>query len=1679
MAKTYYTDQASKVAPDDTTELGSQIFSQIARLEDGGYVITWSDWQQGKIVVQRYDASGHESGAEIAVSQAGWWVSNSDVIGLSDGGFLVTWMGQGVDWVNYEFSANILARRYDASGNAVGDEFIVNATRPGTQDSPVMAQLANGDIVIAWTSMSTTTAQLPELYFQRYDVSGAAIGGETRIDVTSLTVRGTDYAYPVVASLTALDGGGFVITWTSNAQDGDGFGVSARMFDASGVAIGEDFLVNGVGADDQYLPSVTALADGGYVIAWDSAADWYTTAGARLTAQRFDESGARVGGEFQIGSAAAVSSHGVKVAGQADGSFLVAWGEYDGADMTAFVQQYGSDGQKAGGAVEVARGSLWGIDVVALDDGGFAVTWTVNIANSQHIYERHFLAAGSAGQDRLTVGDATSETLTGGAGDDALQGGGGNDTLIGGLGDDTYYVDSAGDSVRENHLEGSDTVISSVSYSLFGRAVETLTLNGSGNLNGTGNSLNNEITGTGGGNVLDGAGGNDVLDGRGGDDTMIGGLGNDSYLVDSIGDDVRENASEGTDTIIASINYTLSSGISVEGLTLSGAADLMGTGNATGNTLTGNDGNNTLDGLDGDDTQNGGAGSDTLIGGDGRDALDGGAGGDVLYASAPLGVYNTPYYYIPYVSPVLDRDAGADTLSGGEGEDILSAGYGDNVDGGSGADKLFISFQGATTGITFDLSLGSQTIDGASIQNVESLGWIEGSEFNDVIHGEGYGWGGSAPVIFGMGGEDNLIAGYYTVGVYGGNGDDVVDGRYSQYLQSVEGGAGNDTLDTNSNTFAIAYGGDGDDLIHAHGRTFGGAGNDSIVMTYSYYDGEVHGDEGDDVIDGSAQFISMLFGDAGNDTVTGSYNSDTLIGGAGNDVLNGGDHSEAMTGDIAVYGGASADYLVTQNSETLVVTVVDMRDGSPDGTDTLHGVEALRFADGTYLVEVVIAGVGLGVMNFVGEGGDDAFVGSEEGNTAVGNGGNDSFRGNGGNDTLEGGAGGDLLNGGKGDDRLYAESPPGDYHGPYYGEDSYVAPQLDRGSEVDTLSGNNGADWLSAGYGDNVDGGEGLDNLLISFQGATAGVTFDGNLASQVIGGGTIQNIEGTAWIEGSDYNDSLTDVGNPYGAFGLVFGMGGNDSLIAGYYTSGLFGGDGDDLVDGRYSQYLDRVEGGAGNDTLYTNTNGFATASGGDGDDLIYGNAGTYGGAGNDTIQMQWTYYSGAAYGGDGNDVIQAAEWLGATMYGEAGNDILRGVNGSYDAMSGGTGNDTYLIDLGDAVTEYAGEGIDTVRSTVTYFLGDEVENLELSGDGALEGRGNSLNNRITGNAGDNVLDGGAGADRLVGGLGNDTYYVDNSGDSVGENHLEGTDTIISSVSYSLWGRAVETLTLTGSGNLTGTGNSLNNFIAGNDGNNTLDGAAGNDVLDGGAGADRMLGGLGDDTYYVDNAGDSIGENHLEGTDTIISSVSYSLAGRAVEILTLTGAGDLNGSGNSLNNTLTGTSGNNVLDGSGGADKMVGGLGNDTYYVDNTGDNVQELHFEGTDTVFSSVTYSLFGRAVEVMNLTGSGHINATGNSLNNTITGNSGDNRLDGGIGNDILAGGLGSDVFVFMNGTWKDTVTDFSAAQNDTIDIHGVTNGVANSAMVTQVGADVVINLGGGNTVTVLSSTQADVLSHIVW
>ncbi|MCG7392502.1 hypothetical protein MHY87_06250 [Microvirga sp. ACRRW] len=517
---------------------------------------------------------------------------------------------------------------------------------------------------------------------------------------------------------------------------------------------------------------------------------------------------------------------------------------------------------------------------------------------------------------------------------------------------------------------------------------------------------------------------------------------------------------------------------------------------------------------------------------------------------------------------------------------------------------------------------------------------------------------------------------------------------------------------------------------------------------------------------------------------------------------------------------------------------------------------------------------------------------------------------------------------------------------------------------------------------------------------------------------------------DGSDANDQL--IGSALGDT-LSGGAFGNDELLGRDGNDKLYGGSGtglgDDTLDGGAG--VDTMEGGVGNDTYHVDN----TA------DVIVELAG----GGTDLVKTTASYTLS-----DHVENILAEGTNAINLTGNALDNTITG-NAAANVLKGGLGNDTYYADNLDTIVEGAGEGTDRVITSFSHTLAANVENLTAVGTAAITLTGNGLANTINGNSANNTINGGDGNDTMAGGLGDDTYYVGSAGDRVTELAGQGTDKIIVGFNYTL-GDNIENLQATGSGNLTLTGNSLNNNIEGNSGANTIIGGAGNDTLDGGTGADRMEGGNDSDTYYVDNAKDVVVEGKGGGYyDQVVTKINYTL-GTNVEWGWIFSAKGLTLTGNSVNNHLNGNvgndklnggAGNDTLVGASGADTMTGGTGNDSYFVDNKKDKVIETANGGkADMVTTGISYTL-GAYVENLTGAGSSALSLTGNSLNNKIVGNdgkstikgqAGNDIIDGGYGNDVLYGGSGKDSFVFSKGFDRgsnvDTIKDFSV-KDDTI------------------------------------------------
>ena len=706
-------------------------------------------------------------------------------------------------------------------------------------------------------------------------------------------------------------------------------------------------------------------------------------------------------------------------------------------------------------------------------------------------------------------------------------------------------------------------------------------------------------------------------------------------------------------------------------------------------------------------------------------------------------------------------------------------------------------------------------------------------------------------------------------------------------------------------------------------------------------------------------------------------------------------------------------------------------------TGRVHGGFTIA-GDFTDAIPDVNGVTGVIIENARGGGGDDRISGNDVAN---------ELKGSGGADQLDGRGGDDHLYGGQGDDRLFG----------------------DRGEDV--LNGGPGMDTLDGGG----------SNDTADYSDTTLGVTV--YLGShQEPGGMELPGANGPE-IDA----DNLLSIENATGGSGgdSLFGDGGNNVLKGGGGADTLVGNGGVDYLDG--GDQADILKGSGGADIL----------DGGDGiDTSVYGDSG----AGVIVDLLAGTGAGGTAEGdtlanieyvqGSTHDDVLTGDDFSNRLQGDAGVDVLFGGRGA-DLLEGGADGD--LI-----------------------FAGDEADTLK-GGGGADSLFGELGGDRLEGEDGDDALNGGAQYDTMLGGAGDDSYdlfdvtftrvegtifsYDDTVYDKVVEEAGHGTDTVrikrasdgtTELTEYALPAN-VENGTIAGNEYFQLTGNALANTLTGNDAANFLEGEDGEDTLKGAGGADRLEGGAGDDEIYGGSESDVMkggGGADLLAGDAGIDLASYtdSLAGVDVDLSSGRGfGGDAEGDtlssieqllgsehadrlvGNDEANELRGNGGADTLDGRGGVDTLIGGPGDDAYFVDRFTDRVTELSGEGIDTVNSSAFFVL-GANLENLTLLGGEELFGYGNELDNVLRGNSASNRftgeggrdtLIGGGGDDTLTGGADADAFVYSTGDGTDTITDFTIADGDVIDLRGVA-GVhqLSDLAVTQNGTDTVITLGSG-------------------
>ncbi|WP_051412793.1 type I secretion C-terminal target domain-containing protein [Methylophilus sp. 5] len=882
---------------------------------------------------------------------------------------------------------------------------------------------------------------------------------------------------------------------------------------------------------------------------------------------------------------------------------------------------------------------------------------------------------------------------------------------------------------------------------------------------------------------------------------------------------------------------------------------------------------------------------------------------------------------------------------------------------------------------------------------------------------------------------------------YNANDNVYVFSSSQRYYQTIWDAGGNDTI-----KYASANGG----VINLEAGSFSqlgksfkvGFNNDTVQQ--------------DNIAIAFNVVIENAIGGSGNDKITGNSASNILDGGAGADVI---------------IGGEGNDTYIVDNVADSIIEALN------EGTDLIKASVSFRLSDNVENLTLT----GTAAINGTGNTLDNIITGNAGNNTLNGNGGIDTLSGDKGNDTyiVEDEDVTVIERANEGIDLVRASIT--------YTLDATNVANVENltltGTNVINGSGNALANTITGNAGNNIlDGGAGVDKLIggngddtyivdLVQTGPTAAnykVALQDTITETSVAGSGVDTLE-LRLLNGISYTmDNASTITLGANLENLDASNTGTTklNLTGNALANTLIGNDADNIVDGGAG--ADTLRGGDGNDTYILDLK--ISAGSINFDDTVTEYSGTSQGI--DTIKLRgsatlsstidvslnrWTNIENidaSATGitkltlkGNDEDNTLIGNNAANILEGGLGNDTLNGGTGA-DRMIGGKGWDTYYVDnIADVIIEQvntdtflADEGVDTILSSINLSLANyaNVEYLTLLGTANLNATGNTGSNLLIGNSGNNILDGGGNRDDMQGGAGNDTYIVDDSNDQAIETiagAAGGIDIVLSSVSFAL-NYNVENLTLTGTENIDGYGNELNNTIRGNTGNNRLSG--------GGDGSDTLIGGAGNDIYEVTYlfastakpvTQDSVIESLNAGIDSIILSAAGN-NGLMNKYLMPVNVENLNANntyavfshliGNNLANYIIGNDYSHIFDGGAGVDTLVGGDLSDTYIVDlvanlNAGVTtaalqdsiIEDVSGTGSDTIqlrgnialATASTLTLNNGLANIENLdaslTATSKLNLTGNDANNTLTGNAAANRLTGGLGDDILDGKAGAD------------------------------------------------------------------------
>ena len=635
-------------------------------------------------------------------SQDGSYVANSNnpdsrtdpaIAQLVNGNVVVAWISRNGDGSSSSVKAAILT----PDGATVGIEFQVNTLTNDNQEHPTVAALPSGNFLVIWTSYATS-GNGGEVKAQIYSPAGATVGGE-------FTVNTTTPGHQVAPVVTVLDDGRFVIAYESA-----GNAIRARIFDAAGAPLGADFAVQTTVGNPQppihayffSLTSITDLAGGGFVISWTEAREiieppelppghFHRDAKARV----FGADGLPIGGEFLLSAGDANATERPSVVALSSGGFAAVW-EVDTFPGRINGRIFDALGNPAAPEFQlVAQGHL--LRVTPLLQGGFLVT----LQQGTQAYLQAFDESGAAVGMRLPIAwnpSLTDDSIVALADGRLLDASGGANlvvhklvpptTLTGGPGDDVFIVKNPGDVIHEAPGQGYDVAYSAYDY----RLAEDADVEGLAPLDFSSTAALS-FTGNGLANHIIGNAGANRIDGGAGNDVLEGRGGNDTYVVDSAGDAVVEAAGQGYDVVYTSISYALDNSNEVEGLATldwDGTAPIDLTGNNLANYMIGNAGVNRIDGGGGNDVMYGKGGNDTYI-------VD--SAGDQVFENSREGydvVYTSVSYSLAGISSVEGlstlhwNGTAAINLTGNNGNNYLIGNAGANtLNGGAGADVMY------------------------------------------------------------------------------------------------------------------------------------------------------------------------------------------------------------------------------------------------------------------------------------------------------------------------------------------------------------------------------------------------------------------------------------------------------------------------------------------------------------------------------------------------------------------------------------------------------------------------------------------------------------------------------------------------------------------------------------------------------------------------------------------------------------------------------------------------------------------------------------------------------------------------------------------------------------------------------------------------------------------------------